>query len=113
MPANGTPRARARTPRDEPDHNGSPAAGTHTHDHELTVTIPLDRMTDMVTAPLTAAGRVLSSRGGLPVYVGLGVLAAADVVTWPVAVAVGAGYAVLRRWGPAYQPPRPPGYQRS
>jgi len=69
-------------------------------EHTLTVTVPLDRAIDVAKAPVTTAGRVLSSMGGLPVYVGLGVLAVAEIIEWPVAVAAGAGYAVLRRWGP-------------
>jgi hypothetical protein len=37
---------------------------------------------------------------GLPAYVGVGALAVAGVVEWPVAAAAGAGVAALRRWGP-------------
>jgi hypothetical protein len=70
------------------------------HDRELSVTIPLDRMGAMIAEPVVAAGRVLSSRGGLPIYVGLGVLAAADLMSWPLAAAAGVGYAVLRRLAP-------------
>lgn len=75
-------------------------AATPPSDRTLTVTIPLDRAMDMAMLPVAAAGRVLSAKGGLPVYVGLGVLAVVDVVDWPVAAAAGVGYAVFRRWTP-------------
>ncbi|MGE5288946.1 MAG: hypothetical protein ACM3ML_17455 [Micromonosporaceae bacterium] len=68
--------------------------------HALTVTVPLDRAIDIATPPIVAARRVLTAKGGLPLYLGLGVLAVADVIDWPVAAAAGVGYAVLRRWGP-------------
>ena len=55
-----------------------------------------------------AAGRALSARGGLPIYAGLGALAATDVIAWPAAVAAGVGYAVLRWWGPFGHQVRPP-----
>ena len=84
------------------EHPGAEHTGAeHEHGRDLTVTIPLDRAAELVAAPVSAAGRVLSSRGGLPVYVGLAVMAAADVIAWPVAAAAGLGYAVLRKWGPA------------
>lgn len=67
-----------------------------------TVNVPSpDRMIHAVMTPAAGARRVLSARGtGLPVYVGLGVLAVADVIDPPLAAATGVGYAVLRRWGP-------------
>lgn len=68
--------------------------------HTLTITVPLDRAIDAAKVPVSTAGRVLSSMGGLPVYVGLGVLAAVEILDWPVAVAAGAGYAMLRLWRP-------------
>ena len=77
-------------------------------DRELTVTIPLDQVAVVVSETLRGAGRALSSRGGLPVYAGLGVLAAADVIAWPAAVTAGLGYAVLRWWGPFGHQERPP-----
>lgn len=98
MPASSSRREPARpTPV-----GAEAAAGQHEHgpDHQLTITIPVDRVADAVTASVSEAGHVLSARGGLPLYVGLGVLAAADVIAWPAAVAAGVGYAVLRRWGP-------------
>lgn len=49
--------------------------------------------------PVAAARQVLPSKGGLPLYLGLGVLGAADVIEWPVAIGIGLGYAVLRRGG--------------
>lgn len=80
----------------------------HEQDRELTITIRVDRVADAVTTSVAQAGHVLSARGGLPLYAGLGVLAAADVIAWPTAVAAGLGYAVLRRWGPWSAPARPP-----
>ncbi len=75
----------------------------------LTITIPMDEAIDVAVFPVKMAGRVLSSSGGLPLYAGLGVLAAAQVIEWPVAALAGVGYAVLRRWGPlrpaAHTPP--------
>ncbi|HUZ37099.1 MAG TPA: hypothetical protein VMV17_12285 [Streptosporangiaceae bacterium] len=113
MPTTASQRERTRPAGARPARDGSPArAGGRRdgQDHELTVSIQLERVAAMVTEPVAAAGRVLSSRGGLPVYIGLGVLAAADVVTWPIAAAAGLGYAVLRWWGPSRLPagmPRP------
>ncbi|MFI0817826.1 hypothetical protein ACH4TX_15165 [Streptomyces sp. NPDC021098] len=54
---------------------------------------------NMALMPIAAARRVLPAKGGLPLYAGLGVLGAAEVIEWPVAVGVGVGYAVLRRGG--------------
>ena len=53
----------------------------------------------LVGAPVAATRRVLDAKGGLPAYVGAGVLAVTGVVQWPVAAAGTAGYAMLRRWG--------------
>ena len=53
-----------------------------------------------VRAPVTVARRVAPVAHGLPVYLGLGGLAAVGVVEWPIAAAAGAGFAALRRWGP-------------
>ena len=79
---------------------GRTDAAAERHGRTLTVTIP-DRAADIAMLPVAAGRRVLTARrGGLPVYVGLGVLAAVDVIELPVAAAVGVGYAVLRRWGP-------------
>jgi hypothetical protein len=78
-----------------------PEAASAQAGRALTVTVPLDRAIDIVMLPVAAARRVLSAKNvGLPVYVGLGVLAVADVIDPPVAAALGVGYAVLRRWGP-------------
>lgn len=100
MPTTGTQAARAQAAR-EKTRGPQAAEARGEHGHDLTVTIPLDRAAELAAAPLSATGRVLSSRGGLPIYVGLAVMAAADVVAWPVAVAAGLGYAALRRWGPS------------
>lgn len=45
----------------------------------------------------------------VPIYLGLGALAVTGLVSWPVAVAAGCGYAAFRHWEP--QPsgmPAPP-----
>lgn len=76
------------------------ARGGKSRSRELTITIP-DRPVDAVMFPVAAARRVLSGRDvALPVYVGLGVLAVADVIDPPLAAVTGVGYAILRRWGP-------------
>jgi len=49
-------------------------------------------------APVAAARRVLAIKGGLPLYAGLGGLALAGVIDWPVAVAAGTGYGLARFW---------------
>ncbi|MFH7339032.1 hypothetical protein [Streptomyces sp. KHY 26] len=75
-----------------------------------TITIPLDSVAHAaqtaVTLPIAAAQRILPAKGGLPLYAGLGALALAGVLEWPVAAGIGIGYAVLRRGG-ALTPPRP------
>jgi hypothetical protein len=49
--------------------------------------------------PVATVRRVLPVKGGLPLYAGLGALAVAGALEWPVAVGVGIGYAVLRHNG--------------
>ena len=49
---------------------------------------------------MTVARRVAPMGHGLPVYLGLGGLAALGAVEWPLAAAAGVGFAALRRWGP-------------
>lgn len=71
-------------------------------DEGVTVSIPRP-VVDVATAPFALVGRVLPAKKGLPVYVGLGVLAAADALTWPVAAGIGVAYASMRRWGPQAQ----------
>ena len=66
--------------------------------------------------PVSVARHVLPAKKGLPLYMGLGVLAAADVLAWPVAAGIGLGYAVLRHDGgvlsePAGSAGTPPGTQ--
>ncbi|MGP4002135.1 hypothetical protein [Streptomyces sp. 8N706] len=70
----------------------------------VTITLPsfdrvASRAANAAMLPVAAARQVLPAKGGLPVYVGLGVLGIADVIEWPVAVGIGVGYAVLRRQG--------------
>jgi hypothetical protein len=54
---------------------------------------------------------LLPSPEQLAYYTGLGLMAALDVIDWPVAVAIGAGTAVARRRG-SPRPLLPPGRQR-
>lgn len=74
------------------------------HDGGVTVTIP-QPVVDVATAPFVIVGRVLPAKRGLPVYIGLGVLAAVDAVAWPVAAGIGVAYAAIRHWGPQARPP--------
>ncbi|MEU5853177.1 hypothetical protein [Saccharopolyspora shandongensis] len=53
-----------------------------------------------ILVPVDVARRVLPENG-LPVYLGIGALALVDLIDWPVAVAAGLGYYVLKRWKPA------------
>ena len=116
MPTGVSQRGRPRTLRATATSNGSPArarAHEHGHQHDLTVTIPLERAIDVVTAPVAGVGRVLSARNGLVRYAGRsalryagrGALAAADLIAWPVAAAAGLGQAVVSRWMPRRPPP--------
>jgi hypothetical protein len=59
-------------------------------------------------APVAAARRMLASKGGLPLYAGLGGLALVGVIEWPVAVAAGAGYGLARFWAGLDRQPQPP-----
>ncbi|MFE5402827.1 hypothetical protein ACFQ9Z_15935 [Streptomyces sp. NPDC056580] len=94
------------------DTAATDATGRHPgHGHDgHTITIPLDSVAHAVqtavTLPIAAAQRILPAKGGLPLYAGLGALALAGVLEWPVAAGIGIGYAVLRRGG-ALTPPRP------
>lgn len=54
--------------------------------------------------PIEMARRVLPAKGGLPLYVGLGALGAAEIIEWPVALGIGVGYAVLRKGGIMAEP---------
>lgn len=70
----------------------------------VTLTVPsFDRVAsgawDAVRLPVAAARQILPAKKGLPLYAGLAVLGAADVLEWPVAIGIGIGYAVLRRDG--------------
>jgi hypothetical protein len=76
------------------------------------VTIPADKIistaADIVMTPVTVARRVLPAKGGVPLYAGLGALAAVGIIEWPVAAAASAGYALARFWTrqePETQPP--------
>ncbi|MCF6522904.1 hypothetical protein [Streptomyces sp. JJ36] len=77
----------------------------HTGGRTLTVTLPrADRLASgavhAALLPVAVAREVLPAKGGLPLYLGLGALGAADVLDWPVAVGIGLGYALLRRPAP-------------
>jgi hypothetical protein len=69
-----------------------------------TVTVPFDQAVTAaaiaVKVPVAVARRVVPTRGGLPVYLGLGGLAVVGAVEWPLAAAAGVSFAALRRWGP-------------
>ncbi|MET9803333.1 hypothetical protein [Streptomyces sp. NPDC006368] len=80
----------------------------------VTFTVPsFDRVAggaaNAAMLPVAAARQVLPTKGGLPVYLGLGVLGVADIIEWPVAIGLGVGYAFLRRAGilPQPSPSRP------
>jgi hypothetical protein len=84
--------ARPETARPEQVSNGRPHEG-------VSLTIP-QPIVDIVMAPFAIAGRVLPAKKGLPLYAGLGVLAVAEIIEWPIAAGIGIGYAAIRRWGP-------------
>jgi hypothetical protein len=78
----------------------------------ITITVPpIDRVAsgaaNAVLLPLAVARQVIPAKGGLPLYVGLGVLGATDILEWPVAIGIGIGYAVLRRSGTLAPAPSP------
>jgi hypothetical protein len=58
-------------------------------------------------APVAAARRVLATKGGLPLYAGLGGLALAGIIDWPVALAAGTGYGLARFWASLDQQQQP------
>ncbi|MFG3496802.1 hypothetical protein [Streptomyces sp. NPDC047886] len=116
----------AKKHRKHPSPDARPAAegqyvGTLPEEHPrqdqrtVTITLPsLGRVAggakDAALLPLAVARQVLPAKKGLPLYLGLGVLGAADVIEWPVAIGIGVGYAVLRRDGRVLdRPPRPSG----
>ncbi|MFD0268556.1 hypothetical protein ACFVGY_18580 [Streptomyces sp. NPDC127106] len=105
----GSPHDRAGTEPAHAKHDG----GQHT----FSVTVPsFDRVADgaanAAMLPVAFARQVLPAKKGLPLYLGLGVLAAVDVLEWPVAIGIGIGYAVLRRDGGVIgAPPTPPAHK--
>jgi hypothetical protein len=72
-----------------------PHPGTATRDRNTT-----EQLTDALTTPLVVAQRVLPD-SPVPVVLGAGALALIGLIEWPVAAAIGLGYAALRRWHPA------------
>ncbi|MER6126330.1 hypothetical protein ABT173_27660 [Streptomyces sp. NPDC001795] len=67
----------------------------------ITIAVPplaaaATRAVNAAAAPLASARGVLPVKRGLPLYAGLGALAVAGALEWPVAVGIGIGYAVLR-----------------
>lgn len=79
----------------------------------LDIRIPLPSAKQVATGavntallPIAVARDVLPAKGGLPLYIGLGVLGATEVLEWPVAVGIGVGYAILRRGRSVEQPAR-------
>jgi len=74
---------RRRPPADRAAHNGDHHEQEHQHDHQPAgIDLPL-------------LGHV--SYKSLGLWAGLGVAGAAGVIEWPVAAAVGIGYALARR----------------
>ncbi|NXY95430.1 hypothetical protein HYE82_13740 [Streptomyces sp. BR123] len=92
------------SPQDRPAA-GEPLRNEHdSRQRTFTVTVPsFDHLAgsaaNAAMLPVAVARQVLPAKKGLPLYLGLGVLAAADVLDWPVAIGIGLGYAVLRRDG--------------
>ena len=56
-----------------------------------------DQIAGAVLLPVEVARRVLPEHGA-PVYLGIGALVIVDLIDWPVAVASGLGYFLLKRW---------------
>jgi hypothetical protein len=91
--------------------SAQPSSGTTP---PVTLRVPsLDRVAtgalNAALVPVALARQVLPAKRGLPLYLGLGALGAADVLEWPVAIGIGVGYAVLRRGeGVLAGPPKQP-----
>ncbi|UQW99478.1 hypothetical protein [Streptomyces sp. RerS4] len=114
----------ATTKQDDGKHRGGPGGSRGDGDNgqrSFTVTVPsFDRVAggavNAAMLPVAVARQVLPAKKGLPIYLGLGALAAAEVLEWPVAIGIGIGYAVLRREGAvigAPSPTTPPGAARA
>jgi hypothetical protein len=98
--------------------SAQPSSGTTPPDageqRTVTLRVPsLDRVAtgalNAALVPVALARQVLPAKRGLPLYLGLGALGAADVLEWPVAIGIGVGYAVLRRSeGVLAGPPKQP-----
>lgn len=58
---------------------------------------PMVEVATALTLPFTLARQLLPDNP-VPVVLGAGALAAAGVIEWPVAAALGLGYLALRRW---------------
>lgn len=105
-----------RTPARSGANAGTTSAQSAKGGDNITITIPVDRIVSAAAnaakAPVTIARRVLPAKGGLLVYAGIGALAIAEIIEWPIAVTAGVSYAVLRRWGPVRSilrtPPKAP-----
>jgi len=85
-----------------PETGSSPTSPADDQTRGITMTIPTDKIfstaADIVMTPVAIARRILPAKGGIPLYAGLGALAAAGILEWPVAAAGGAGYALGRYW---------------
>ncbi|GGT45999.1 hypothetical protein [Streptomyces purpureus] len=96
--------AEGKGPEPGPEYADQSGGGA-TKDREertITVTVPsFDRVAsgavNAAMLPVALARQVLPAKRGVPVYVGLGVLGAADVLEWPVAIGFGVCYAMFRR----------------
>lgn len=58
-----------------------------------------EQIANVLLLPVSVVRQVLPANE-VPVLLGAGALAVAGLIDWPAAVAVGLGYAALRRWGP-------------
>ncbi len=102
---------KSATPTTPPKTATPPKAETHAkhaknedRHRTITLTVPTagrvaSGAANAALLPVAVARQVLPAKGGLPLYLGLGVLGAVDVLEWPVAIGIGVGYAVLRRGG--------------
>jgi hypothetical protein len=92
----------SRTSKAKKPEKTRPSEGRERYSITITVPSPDRLATGAMNAallPVAVARRVLPAKHGLPLYAGLGLLGAADVIDWPVAVGIGLGYAVLRGSG--------------
>jgi len=105
MPTGVPQRERPRAKPPARSHPAPARARSQDHRRQRDLTVALDRAIDVVIVPVAGVGRVLSARAGLVRYAQRGVLAAAELMAWPVAAAAGLGSAAASHWGVLRQPP--------